>query len=113
MGWRADARRCHADLTGIGLRVGDELRKRPSRERWMYHDDKGHADDARDRRDITHEIEIDVGIERRIDRILITNQEKRVSIWRRFHDRLRAVVNGVALRATNPIFDDEWLTEPI
>ena len=54
-------RRSHVDLAGIGFSVGDELGEGLGRNRGIDHDDIGaNADDARDRRDVADEIEIEL-----------------------------------------------------
>ena len=69
MGRGPVAGRRHVDLAGIGLGIGDELGNRLGRNRWIDHHDIGHADDARDRRDVADEIEIELVVERRVDRV--------------------------------------------
>ena len=66
---RAVAGRRHVDLAGIGFGIGDELGNRLGRNRWIDLHDDGHADDARDRRDVADEIEIELVVERRVDRV--------------------------------------------
>ena len=70
---------------------------------------KGTSDDARDRRDVADEIEIELVVERRVDRVRERRQEERVAVGRRTHDRLGA--NIVA--GARPVLDDEWLAEPL
>ena len=70
---------------------------------------KGHADDARDRRDVADEIEIELVVERRVDRVRRIDQEQRVAVRRRTHDRLGADIAAGA----RPVLDDEWLAEPL
>ena len=103
------AGRRHVDLARIGLGVGDELGNRLGRNRWIHHHDVGHADDARDRRDVADEIEIELVVERRIDRVRRADQEKRVAVGRRAHDRL----GGDIAAGARPVLDDELLAEPL
>src|SRR5262249_59678813 len=49
----------HADLAGIGLRVGDELGNSCDRKRWIHLHDMRHTDDARNRRNITNEVVVE------------------------------------------------------
>src|SRR6478736_10242273 len=107
MGRRPDPRRCHVDLAGIGLGVGDELWNRLSWNRWIYHHDIRCAHEACDRRDVADEVEIEFIVERRIDCVRCTDEKKRMAVGRRAHDRLGGDV-GASPRST---FDDEWLTE--
>ena len=50
----------------------------------------GHAHDAGDRRDVADEIEIELVVERRVDRVARADQQQRVAVRRRAHDRLGA-----------------------
>ena len=68
----------------------------------------GCADDARDRRDVADEIEIELLVERRVDGIRRTDQEKRIAIGGRTNDRFGGDIGACA----RPVLDDEWLTEP-
>ena len=74
MGRRSVAGRRHVDLARIGLGIGDELGNGLGRNRWIDHHDIGHADDACDRRDVADEIEIELVVERRVDRVRRTAQ---------------------------------------
>ena len=58
--------------------------------------------------DVAEEIEVELIVERRVDRVEATDQEQRVTVGRRFHDRLGTDIAG----GTRPVFDDEWLAEP-
>ena len=109
VGDAADAARTVGELARIGLGIGDELGKRLGRNRWMDHHDKGAADEARDRRDVANEIEIELVVKRRIDRVRRTDQEERVAVRRRTHDRL----GGDIAAGARPVLDDEWLAEPL
>src|SRR5262245_5584795 len=75
----------------------------------MYHHDEGCANDASDRRDVADEIEIELVVERRIDRVGRSDQEERVAVCRRAHDRFGT---NIAARA-RPVLDDEWLAQPL
>ena len=68
------------DLAGIGLGIGDELGNRLGRKRWIHHHDVRRAHDACDRRDVADEIEIELVVERRVDRVRRTDQEKRIAV---------------------------------
>jgi len=54
----ANTGRAITNSTGIGLGTGDELRNRLGWNRRVHHHDVGIADDARDRRNVADEIEI-------------------------------------------------------
>src|SRR5581483_9749506 len=56
----AVARRCHVDLAGIGLRVGDELGNGFGRHARIDHHDLGYAHDAGNRRNVANEIETEI-----------------------------------------------------
>ena len=56
----------------------------------MHDYDEGVADDARDRRDIADEIEVELPIKRRIDGVVRCGKEEGIAIWGSAHDRLGA-----------------------
>jgi hypothetical protein len=59
--------------------------------------------------DVADEIEIELVVERRIDRAGRTDQEERVAVCRRAHDRFGADVGA----ATRPVVDYELLAKPL
>jgi len=69
--WNSSPQTCGdvVDLAGIGLQVGDELRKVLRRERRRHDGDERRLGDARDRRDVADEIEAEIAIERDVHRI--------------------------------------------
>jgi hypothetical protein len=73
------AGRCHVDLAGIGVGVGDELGNGLDRNRWIHLHHVGHADDARDRRDFADEIIIELVVERRVSRVGQRDQKERIA----------------------------------
>src|SRR5215831_14677657 len=75
----------------------------------MHDYDEGVADDARDRRDIADEIEIELLIKRRIDGVVRCGNEEGIAIWGSADDRLGAEIGASA----GPVFDDERLAEPL
>src|SRR5262245_27546636 len=75
----------------------------------MHDYDEGVADDARDRRDIADEIEVELLIKRRIDGVVRCGKEEGIAIWGSADDRLGAEIGASA----GPVFDDEWLAEPL
>src|SRR6266487_256059 len=96
-------------IAWIGFGIGDELGDRLGwKGRIDHHDIRGAAN-ARDRRDVTDEIEIELVVERRVDRVERTGQEKRVAVGRGTHDRLGADIAA----ATRPVVDNELLAEPL
>src|SRR5262245_31296112 len=75
----------------------------------MHDYDEGVADDARDRRDIADEIEVELLIKRRIDGVVRCGKEEGIAIWGSADDRLGAEIGASA----GPVFDDERLAEPL
>src|SRR5262245_37759817 len=104
-----DAARRHGELARIGLGIDDELGDRIGWNRWIDHHDLGKADNARDGRDVADKIEIELFVERRIDRVCRSDEEERVAIRGRTHDRLSADIGA----SSRPILDDKLLTEPL
>jgi hypothetical protein len=104
----AVAGRRHLDRARTRLRVGDELRGARHRHRRVHHHDQGFSGDARDRRDVAQEVEAEIGIERGADRVGRTDEQKRVTVGRRPHDRFGGDIAGAA----RPVLDHERLAEP-
>src|SRR5262245_65697945 len=105
----AEAARSIANLARIGFRVGDEFRNRLGWNRWRHYHYQRLAANARDRRDIAEEIEIEFVVESRIDRVGWTDQKKRVAICGRANDCLGADIATCAW----PVLDHEWLAETL
>ena len=103
------ADRRHVDLAWVGLGIGNEFGNCLGRHRWIHHHDEGHADDARDRRDVANEIEIKIVVERRTDRCRRADHEQRIAVRLRIHDRLGSNIAA----GTWPILDHEGLTETL
>src|SRR5205807_1146468 len=97
------------DLSGIGFGIGNELGNRLGRNRWIHQHDLGLADHARDWRDVADEIETELVVERRVDRIRRLDHQERIAVGGRAHDSLGADIAGYAW----PILDDEWLAHPL
>jgi hypothetical protein len=74
MGYAPSSSRAHVDLAWIGFSVSYELRDRFSRNGWNDHHDLGTTGNARDRRNVADEIEIELLVKRRITRVRKTNQ---------------------------------------
>src|SRR3954466_1907272 len=108
MGWRAVAPRAKIDRARLGFGEGNKLGNRLGGDRWVDHHDGGLAAYARDRRDVADEIEIEVVIERRVDRVRRIGEQQRIAVRRRAHARLGANVAAGA----GPVLDDKLLTEP-
>src|SRR5215510_4483051 len=103
----SDTTRRRGELAGIGLGIGDELGDRPRWNREVRYYDVGHTGDAGNRRDVAAEIETKLFVHRSIDRVCRGEQEERVAIGRRAHDRL----GGDIAASTRPVLDDEWLAK--
>ena len=106
---RADAARSIADLAGIGLHVADELGDGLRRKRWIDLHDERVADDARDRRDVADEVEIELVVEGGVDRIRRRDEQQRIAIRRRTDGGFGGDIGGCA----RPVFDDKLLAEPL
>src|SRR5215471_2955906 len=109
MGRAYDDARRKVDLARISLGISDELGDRPGRNRWMHQHDVGHDHNAGDRRDVTDEIEVELVIERRVDRVGRVDQEERIAIRGRTHDRLR----GDIAAGARSVFYDKLLTKSL
>jgi hypothetical protein len=71
----------------------------------MYHHHVRRADDAGDGRDVAQEIEIEFFVERGVNGIRRTGQEKRIAVGLRADDRLGAQIAASA----RPVFNNERL----
>ena len=75
----------------------------------MHDHHGGFAAEARDWRDVADEVEFELLVECRVDEIRRSDQEQRVAVGRRVHDRLgRDVGAGAGL-----VLDDELLADPL
>src|SRR5438132_1351002 len=75
----------------------------------MHHHHVGHDNNAGDRRDVADEIEVELVIECRVERVEGTDYEQGVAVCRRAHDRLGCDVAA----GSRTVVDDERLTEPL
>jgi hypothetical protein len=75
----------------------------------MHRQDVEHARDACDRSDVTNEIETELFVEGRVNRVPRRDQKERIAVWRRFHYRFSTDITAGA----SPVLDDEWLAEPL
>jgi hypothetical protein len=64
-----DTAGAHVASAGIGLFIGNELRDRRGRDQRIHDHDIGNANEARNWRDITNEIEVEVVVDRCVDRV--------------------------------------------
>src|SRR5262249_33638055 len=92
------------------LGIGNKLRNGLGGNRWMHHHDVGHAEDACDGHDVAEEIVIELAFEeRRIDRARRGDQQERITVRGRTHDRLGPNRGGRA----RPVLDHKWLSEAL
>ena len=72
--------RPHVDLAGIGFGIGNEFRNGFGRERRVHDHHARPAGYACHRRDVVDEIEVEIVVERCIDRIDRSDEEERIAI---------------------------------
>ena len=101
----SDAARSHVDRAWIGFGIGDKVQESFDRERCRDHDNERSFADARYRHDIAHEIEAQIRVERRVDRIGRDRHQDCVSVCRGIDDVFGA---DIAAKA-GLVFDDELL----
>src|SRR5437763_11919787 len=109
MRWGAVAPRGKIDLAGISLGVGNKLGNRLGRKRWIHHHDGGLAANARDGCDVADEIEIELVVERGVERSRWGDNKERVTIGPCTHDRFGADVGT----GSRPVLDEEWPTKAL
>jgi hypothetical protein len=80
----------------IGFHVADELRDGLRRKRRVHLHDKGKADDTRDRRDVADKVEIELVVERGVDRIRRRDEQQRIAVRRRTYDGFGGDIGGRA-----------------
>ena len=99
----------HIDPARIRLRVGDEFADVLGRKRWIDRHEVGKASDARDRRDVTHEIEAKIFVVGRVDRIRGVDQQQGVAVRRGTHHCL----GGDIGRGPGAVLHHELLLEQL
>jgi hypothetical protein len=104
-----DAGRCHVDLVGIRLGIGDEFRNCPRGKSRIDDHDEWRSVDARDWHDVAEEVEMEVRVKRRIDCICRSRQEQCVTVGGRIHDGL----SGYGAAGARTVLNDELLTKPL
>src|SRR5262245_39836455 len=77
MGWASAASRRHVDSARIGFGIADEFGNSPGRNQWIHHHDVWRTDDARDRRDVANEIEVELFIEMRSSGLIASRMKLR------------------------------------
>src|SRR5215471_208657 len=83
MGWASNGARRNVDFAWISLGISDELGDRLGRNRWMHHHDVGHDNNAGDRRDVADEIEVELVIECRVERVRRSGHKERIAVRER------------------------------
>src|SRR5215813_272764 len=109
MGGGSDTTRRHGELAGIALGIGNELGDRPRWNREVRYHDVVHTGDASNRRDVAAEIETKLFVQRSTDRVYRSDEEERIAVRERAHDRLGG---DIAARARS-VFDNELFAEPL
>jgi hypothetical protein len=71
----------------------------------MHYHHIGIADEARYRRNVANEIEIELSVQRRVVRVRRAGHEERIAVGRRAHDHLGSDVGAGA----RPVFDNDRL----
>src|SRR5215467_12366430 len=99
--------RRHREPAGIGPGMSDELWNRLGWNRWVHQHDVGVENNAGDRRDVANEIEIELVVQRRVDRVVAPGHEQRIAVRRCARDRLGADIGA----ATRPVVDNKLLAE--
>src|SRR6516225_1476704 len=74
----------------------------------MDRHDKGRLADARDRYNVTDEIEVEFFVEGRVNRVRQVGQQQRIPVRRRIYDRLGCDICA----GTWTVLDDKGLTKP-
>src|SRR5262245_29013711 len=101
--------RCKIELARVGLKVRDKFGNGFCRDGRTYLHNKRCAVKACDRCDVADEVEIEIVVERCIDRVWWNTSDKRMAVRGCSYDRLCANIAG----CTRPVFDDERLAKPL
>ena len=89
--------------------MADELGNGLRRKRWIDLHDQGIVDDARDRRDVAHEVETELVVERGVDRIRRRDDQQCIAVRGRAYDGFGGDIGC----SPGPVFDDELLAETL
>src|SRR3984885_2410545 len=106
---RTDRRCPQIELARLVFGVGDQFGKGFYLELRAHRDDHWKADDARDRRNVADEIEIEIVEKRCVDRVAGGDQKQRVAVRR----SARHVFGGEIAAGAGAVFDDESLPQPL
>src|SRR5216683_8154285 len=109
MGHGPAAGRSHVDLARVRFGVTDELWDRLGWNGWIDHHDIWGAANARDRRNVADEIEIELLVERRVHRVRQSDKQERIAVRRCPHDAFGADIAAGA----RSVLNDELLPEPL
>src|SRR5262245_63257730 len=109
MGQRANATRPETDLSGVGLRIGQELGNCFGGDRWIHSHNLRLAADGSDGRDVANKIVIELVVERGAGCVRCTDKEKRIAVRGCFHSGLSA--DGAS--GTGSVLDNEWLAKSL
>src|SRR5262245_45360477 len=96
-------------LAGIGLGVVDELGKSLGCKRWVDQHDQRHPEQSGDRCDVTDEIEVQLLVERRIDRVRSNAGKKRVAVRGCTYNGF----GGDIAASAGPVLDNKMLPQPL
>ena len=97
------------ELARIGLSIGDEFGNSFCRDCRIDHHNEGAKAYAGDRHNVTDEIESEVVVNRRIERVRGSNQEQRIAVRRCGRDDFSADIAACA----RPVIDDDRSAEPL
>src|SRR5260221_6911292 len=109
MGYGAAAGRSDIDLARVSLGVRDEFRNRLGGNGWIDRHEIRAAADARDRRNVADELEIELLVQRRVHCVREAGKQERIAVPDCPHDRFGADIAAGA----RSILDHEWLPEPL
>jgi hypothetical protein len=104
----ANAIRRHIDLAWIGLGVRNEFGNRLCRDQGVHYHDVWQTANAGDGRNVVDEIEAKIVVKRGVGRVRRGDQQERVAVRGRTHDRLSSDIGP----STESVFDDERLAKP-
>ena len=96
-------------LARVGLGVSDQFGNGLDRDRWIDLEHVGNAEEACNGGEVANEIEIEITVERRVDRVRRCSHQERIAIGGRSRDHLGADI-ATGARA---IVEDKWLTQSL
>jgi len=105
---RAGPKGGKTEFARIGFYIGNQLGDRPDGDSGVHLQNFGRTSKPGDHRDVAYEIEIEIGVERRVDCIGRDGSKKRITVRRRASDFLRRDIGGSA----RPVLYYKWLAKP-